>query len=349
MNQSINISYFQQQENREKQKEKNKRKQKKKIIVANNFFCENNIFICDKIRENIPNCSDKFEILTSAISLDSSISSEEKKGKKENEKDMYLLEYEHNEEELKSFFEYLSAIKSDTKKYIFTIITTYQKLLQNILLLQNANIIHFNINYETICFDETRQVLLRDWTNAMTVKNAVTIKKAINGKNAITVQNTYITRINDDISTNSPLEIYVLSHMNKEKDENKDKEKGSTILNQDSIESICKTYVNNPYLSFITASSKDKLYIKSVDFLMPFINMPREKIINEMMKYSYTWDNYSLTIIYLHIVGSFKNKNVFFLDFFRLLNKNLLTKAGIQETIDAFDSLFYKHTKWDDV
>ena len=323
MNQSINISYFQERENREKQQDNItiKRKQKKKIIVVNNFFCENNIFICDKIRENIPLFSDKFEILTSAISLISSTTIQQKTGEKEKEGDLYLLEYQHNEEELTSFFEYLSAIKSYPKKYIFTIITTYQKLLRNILLLQNTNLVHFNINYETICFDKKHQVLLRDWTQAI---------------NVVTVKN----RKNTDITTNSPLEIYVLTHMNKHNLE---------TLDITTIETICKTYVNNPYLSFISASSKDKLYMKSVDFLMLMINMPREKIMAEMMKYSYTWDNYSLTIIYLHIVGSFKNKNVFFLDFFRLLNKNLLTKAGIQETIDAFDSLFYKHTDWNSV
>ena len=79
---------------------------------------------------------------------------------------------------------------------------------------------------------------------------------------------------------------------------------------------------------------------------MQWIDIPREKITDDMIKYSYTWDNYSLTIMFLHLVASVKHKNAFFIDFFRLLNKNLLTKAGIPETIDSFDSLFYKHTEW---
>ena len=312
---SINISGLTQKNEKNEKKEK-----KKKIIVINNFFCENNIFICDKIRISIPTYSDKFEILTSAISLF-------KETERNKEKDLYLLEYENNEEEMLGFFEYLSAIKPNPKKYIFTIITTYQKLLKHILLLQKTNIVHFNINYDTICFKkDTEQVLIRDWTNAITTSSNSQLQKQ-----------SYITKKNDDISTNSPLEIYVLVHMNKYNLE---------TLNVSSIESICKTYVDNPYLSFITANSKHKLYLNCVDFLTPLIDMTREKIIDEMMKYFHTWDNYALSIIYLHIISSFKHNCAFFRDFFRLLNKNLLTKTGIPETIDAFDSLFYKHTDW---
>ena len=302
---SINISYLKKVDNVDKSSKKTKRN-----IVVNNFFCENNIFICDKIRDSIPNYSDKFEILTSAISL---FTSDQKK--EENEKDLYLLEYENNEEDLTSFFE----LKNDQK----IVIHTYQKLLRHLLLLQKANIVHFNINYETICFDKKHRVLLRDWSNAISTSTSTTIPS--------------ILSINTTITTNSPLEIYVLSHIKKDKKAN--------TLNRESIESICKTYVDNPYLSFITSSSKDKLYSKSLDFIMPLIDMPREKIIHEMMKYSHTWDNYSLTIIYLHIIASFKHKSAFFLDLFRLLNKILLTKADIPETIDAFDSLLFRFAR----
>ena len=258
--------------------------------------------------------------MTSAISLF-------KETERNKEKDLYLLEYENNEEEMLGFFEYLSAIKPNPKKYIFTIITTYQKLLKHILLLQKTNIVHFNINYDTICFKkDTEQVLIRDWTNAITTSSNSQLQKQ-----------SYITKKNDDISTNSPLEIYVLVHMNKYNLE---------TLNVSSIETICKTYVDNPYLSFITDTSKHKIYLNCVVFLTPLIDMTREKIIDKLMKYSHTWDNYALSIIYLHIIASFKNSCGFFRDFFRLLNKNILTKTGIPETIDAFDLLFYKHTEW---
>jgi hypothetical protein len=315
---SINISGL-----NEKKEMNEKNQKKKKIIVINNFFCENNIFICDKIRVSIPTCSDKFEILTSAISF----FTPNKEKERNKGKDLYLLEYENNEDEMIDFFEYLSAIKTNPKKYIFTIITTYQKLLKHILLLQKTNIVHFNINYDTICLKKkTEQVLIRDWTNAI----ITSCKSHLENQS-------YITKKNDDILTNSPLEIYVLVHMNKYNLE---------TLNVSSIEIICKTYIDNPYLSFITTTFKHKLYLNCVVFLTPLIDMTREKIIDELMKYSHTWDNYALSIIYLHIIASFKHNCVFFRDFFRLLHKNLLIKTGITETIDAFDSLFYKHTEW---
>ena len=318
---SINISGLTQKKERNENTQK-----KKKIIVVNNFFCENNIFICDKIRDSIPTYSDKFEILTSAISLF-------KETERNKEKDLYLLEYENNEEEIIGFFEHLSAIKSNRKKYILTIITTYQKLLHHILLLQKTIIVHLNINYDTICLKKgTEQVLIRDWTIAIIASTST-----LTSYNSQLLKQTYLTKKNDDIVTNSPLEIYVLVHMNKYNLE---------TLNVSSIESICKTYVDNPYLSFLTDNSKHKIYLNCVVFLTPLIDATREKIIDELMKYSHTWDNYALSIIYLHIIASFKHNSIFFRDFFRLLNKNILTKTCVSETIDAFDSLFYKHTDW---
>ena len=318
---SINISGLKRENysiDRSKEREK---KKKKKIIVVNNFFCENNIFICDKIRESIPTYSDKFEILTSAISItpqdlasdsdsdsDSDLESSSSSSSRE-KKDLYLLEYYYNEEELFGLFE----IKKNSK----IIIHTYQTLLRHLLLLQQANIVHFNINYETICFTKnTQQVLIRDWTNAIHTKQ----------------HRPYImtNNIKNEIVTNSPVEIYVLHYLIRE---------NLQTLNVESIEIICKKYVDNPYLSFIGATSKEKLYLNSIHFLKQWLSTPREKIMDEIMKYSHTWDNYALTIIYLHMVSSFKHG--FFRDFFRFLNTTLLKKHGIQETIDAFDSFLF--------
>jgi len=298
---------------------------KKKIIVVNNFFCENNICICERIKESIPTWSDKYNLLTSAISLFPSNQERhdkrEKKGiKGEKEKDLYLLEYENNEEELMPFAE----LKRDSKKYIFTIITSYQKLLQSLLLLQKNNIVHFNINFETICFKKEDHVLIRDFTHAIDMN-----------RSPLNVTRHLIESIND-ITTNSPVEIYLLSHM---------KRHALETVTLESIQTICKTYINNPYLFFLSESTKEKLYINSIDFLKQWIGMPREKITDEIIKLANTWDNYSLSIVYLHAVSSiltFKQKGFFFRDFSRLLMK----KREISETIDAFDSLFFKYMDW---
>ena len=299
---------------------------KKKIIVVNNFFCENNICICEKIKESIPSWSNNYNLLTSAIFLFRSNQLKDiKREKKEKEQDLYLLEYETNEEELMPFAE----LKRDSKKYIFTIITSYQKLLRSLLLLQKNNIVHFNINYETICFKKEDHVLLRDFTHAIDMNRTPSniIRHLIESINNIT--------------TNSPVEIHLLSHMKKHALE---------TVTLESIQTICKTYINNPYLFFLSESTKEKLYINSMDSLKPCIGLPREKITDEILKMENTWDNYSLSIVYLHAVSSiltlFKPKSLFFRDFFRLLHTTIMTKRKIPETIDAFDSLFFKHTDW---
>ena len=278
----------------------------KKIIVTNNFFCE-----------KIPNYLDKFEILSTAISLNVTNS------------DLYLLQYETNEDDLIGIVDYLSTI-TNTKKYIFTIIDSYKKMLRNILLLYKVGISHFNINCDTLCFKNKTTPILRDWTTSLYSNKIKQVDSLLQ---------------TPEIYTNSPLEIYVIIYLNKYKPE---------TLKTSSIEIICKKYVDNityQYLSFITANSKNNIYLNSVKFMTQFLDMPREKVKCELMKYSHTWDNYSLSIIYLHIVGNIlvslkKKDSDFCCDWVRLLNKTMLMKLSIQETIDAFDSLFYKHTDW---
>jgi len=326
LHKSINIAGLLTLETHEPIQPQSQPQPKKKIIVVNNFFCENNICICEKIKESIPTWSDKYNLLTSAISLFSSKKKDVKREKKEKEKekDLYLLEYENNKEELMSFAE----LKRDSKKYIFTIITSYQKLLQSLLLLQKNKIVHFNINFETICFKKENHVLLADFTHAIDMSRTPSniIKQLISA--------------DTEITTNSPVEIYLLSHMKKHALE---------TVTLESIQTSCKTYINNSYLFFLSESTKEKLYINSMDFLKQWIGMPREKITDEIIKLANTWDNYSLSIVYLYAVSSiltFKQKSLFFRDFSRLLYTTMMKKRGIPETIDAFDSLFFKYTDW---
>jgi len=319
--QSMNISVLKQKNLRKKTTSNSLccLQNNKTSIVDNDFFCENNIMICNKIKENIDNYSDKFEILKENISLNNTESDE-----------LYLLQYEKNEDYFIELDKYLDDIICPKKK-LFTIIHSYKCLLKNIFLLNKIGISHFNINYNNICFYKTLpEPILRNWSNSLSLDTNIFTEKYIDN----------VLQYPELCTTNS-LEIYTIIYLNKYTPE---------TLTYSSIEVICKKYVDNityQYLNFISPASVNKFYVNSIEFLTQFINIPRNIVKQELMKYSHAWDNYSLSIIYLHIIGNIlitvDNLPDFFKDFFNFLNKNIFIKRNIEDTIKAFDFIFYKN------
>ena len=85
----------------------------------------------------------------------------------------------------------------------------------------------------------------------------------------------------------------------------------------------------------------------------PVSNSPKSDIIHDILSYSDTWDNYSLSIIYLHVIGTiikvFSLKNNFMNQFLTLLIKNIhpnpLKRENLKETQQNYENL-YRVTKW---
>jgi hypothetical protein len=147
-----------------------------------------------------------------------------------------------------------------------------------------------------------------------------------------------------------PLETHIITFL---KDESREKKS----ISQTNIEEICKDFiVKNQALrgfppEFIKTFYKS-LVLQGLSFSI--INQSREKIIEKMVKYSITWDNYSLSALFLPIVTkireNLKTSNTFFEGFSQLLLLNMDPNPEKRltplKTIEKFQDLFDNSIDW---
>jgi hypothetical protein len=85
-----------------------------------------------------------------------------------------------------------------------------------------------------------------------------------------------------------------------------------------------------------------------MEYLKKYINKPKLQIISEILLNSNTWDNYSLSILYLHIIGNiisvFNLKDTLLNKIVFLLSKNVvpdpLKRETLQNTIKNYEELY---------
>jgi len=115
------------------------------------------------------------------------------------------------------------------------------------------------------------------------------------------------------------------------------------------IEAISNNYVKNmDVLSLFSQNYKDSFEKSCVETLKKYINRSKTAIITDILNYSKYWDNYSLSILYLHIIGNiskfFSLKGTFMNKFTLLLIQNIhpnpLKRESLKETIKNYDKLF---------
>ena len=225
-------------------------------------------------------------------------------------------------------FHYFMLHFPSPKLYIFYIIDSYSHLLKNLLLLNNNKVCFFNIGYNHIAFNTGFKPILMHFSECL----------LINKLN----EEEYLTAILDKIDnyTLKPLEVYILFYLIKNNE---------TTLSYSSIETICEFFVeNHPIVPLFSLQYKTQLFQTCCNSLKKYINEPKRSIVNEIIQYSYTWDNYSLSLLYIyfvcHITKTISLKDCFLVKFYMLLNKNIhpdpKKRETLQNTISQFDALF---------
>ena len=90
-----------------------------------------------------------------------------------------------------------------------------------------------------------------------------------------------------------PIEVHIITYLIHEHD----------TLTDDSLGKICYDYVlNNKAFAYMSGEFKKKMFRLSVATFSRFIHQPREKVINELLKYWDKWDMYAINIMFLKIV-----------------------------------------------
>uniref|UniRef100_A0A6C0HW56 Protein kinase domain-containing protein n=1 Tax=viral metagenome TaxID=1070528 RepID=A0A6C0HW56_9ZZZZ len=172
-----------------------------------------------------------------------------------------------------------------SKSTLFNMINNYTYLLNTIQILNNHNLVHLNLIPSNIQLNKNNQPLISNFSHSFHFPSL----------NEERISNLFFQFIpkpstNEPIFYNQPLEVYVISYLTNQ-----------TTLSLTNIEHIAEDFTTLYPVFILTKIKQTKEQYKEqvILSLRPFINKPKEYIIKELLKKSNTWDNYSLSMIYL--------------------------------------------------
>ena len=320
-------------------------KTKKQSITRNtktkiqkcDFFSINEIKICNKIKK-IPYFSNYFSIVTNysliTVGEMSEVVFEQIVDKDAHISENYvLIEYNtENKSKMPDLNMFLFNLPSP-KLFVFHILDSYSYLLESLIQLCDKNICFFDLCPENIGFNGNYKPLLQNFQLSL-------LYTTLNEEYIANI----ITKIKD--YTHKPLEIHLLFYLIANNE---------VSISYSLMETICTNYMNNmSVLSFFSQKYRDSYKKACEEFLKQYINRPKTEIIQELLMYHDKWDNYSISVIYLHIVGHisqvFALKDTFINKMAIQLSRNLHPNPSKRETLsnskEFFDMLFNEYTDW---
>jgi hypothetical protein len=232
-----------------------------------------------------------------------------------------LLEYENCQLiELKIYLKELTS----SKIYLLTIINFYKHLLNSIQILINNHIFYNYINFSSIVVSSKDFPLLSNFSFSVDlIKNNIEMY-------VIEYEPSYI---------GLPIELHILSYMQT------NNLKSLSLFNIETIfDDFMKTHnILNTFNKNVVSSFKKE----GLQYFNKYINKPYNYILNDIMKYSSTWDNYALSILFLRIIigihKTIKITNKFIILFMKLLVNNIhldpVQRYSVNTTIQQFNNI----------
>jgi len=217
----------------------------------------------------------------------------------------------------------------NNRKLFMYLLDCFKHILNGISKLNNEGIIHFDLKGENIMFNDKLNIpIIIDFGLSIPLKS---IGKNIKNYFYVYAPSYYYW----------PIEVHFLNyiiHVNKSP-------------KTADIEKISKEYIHGHSIlhsnfskDFIT--KYEKLCFQALEKLLP---LPYDKKVQKVLEMALTWDNYSLSVIYLKYMYYFNVKgfvqNSFITFFTKLLTQNIhpnyLKRYSIEKTINSYDSFWY--------
>ena len=230
---------------------------------------------------------------------------------------IYLKNY------LKNLFE-----ECNYTKYILTIIQFYKHMLTSLQLLVDNHIFHNHLNFDSIVIDKMDCPLLSNFSfsiNYLHPNIDEYIKHFI-----IAYEPSYIEW---------PIELHLLSYLLTNK---------LNSLSSYNIENIINDVISNNNILNSFGDTVVSLYkTEALEYFNKYVNQSYHFILTDILQYINTWDNYSLSILFLRIlIGIHRSigiKNKFIILFMKLLVGNIhlnpLKRLYINITMERFNTL----------
>jgi len=245
-----------------------------------------------------------------------------------------LLRYNLNISKYQPLSDYLSTVEYPYH-FLSTMLDIYSQLLKNLLELEKMNICFFGISADKILIDPNSNTVLSDF------KNSILDSDEANRDFIRIVENT-------TCYTYKPIEIHVVHYLLKI---------NGAPLSYSSIDEISTYFAENmEFLNHLDKEYKTKYYHECVrDLKSKYLNKPKDHIINEIRRETHkTWDNFALSILFLHIfenmIQVFSLNNTIINELVLIIKQNLdpipNQRHTLSYTMDAINKLLLKPQDW---
>jgi hypothetical protein len=202
-------------------------------------------------------------------------------------------------------------------------------------MLHDKNICFFNLSSENIIIDKDfgEKPLLQNFDKSLQINR---------------LNEEYITNIIKKTNeyTSKPLEVHVLFYL---------VENELNTITHSFIEEITDVFITNfTILTLFSQSYKENYKKECIQSLKKYIDKSKNDIISDILEHHDTWDNYSLSLVFLHIIGNisrvFSLKGTFISKLSILLSKNIhpepKKRETLKETIHKYETLYSEFTDW---
>ena len=227
--------------------------------------------------------------------------------------------------------DFIDIVKhADSRMIIHTFIESYKYLLMALEKLSYINVVHFDIKLENIIFH-----------------GATYEPRIIDFGISIAVDDLTKTNMKDYFYVYAPsyyvwcIDFLIITFLLHETDAD---------LTDVNAETISRMYVaSNKALRTCSNEVISQYLDVCIKQTKTYVGRPRDEVIQELLGYSKTWDNYSLSIIYLNLIDIlFPNReetNSFIILMKQLLFTNIhpepAKRLNINDTMIQFSNLFY--------
>jgi len=308
-------------------------KKPKNIVKRSNVLSKNEIKI-SRILRRIPRFFLYFDPIISYRDFRLAEIDDEKfeKCKMLNDSEDYFLFQYENREKTRDFWEFFSK-NASKKQRILEIIDSFKNLLNIVEILDERKIVHMNIVPSSILFEDTVCPYLTNFEQSFILG-----KDEFERKSNEEVHKIIFSKYNP-YKIHLPLEAHLLCYMN---------EKKCDSLSAANIETVINDWFCGVSLSPLGKYISEELKAATAFSRRSLINKPKNMIQSEILSSAYTWNSYSLNIIYLYLLSSLDEQlysHKFTDSFIRILLLNISgdcsKRESAKKTRQLFDDLIH--------
>jgi len=239
------------------------------------------------------------------------------------------------------FYEYINGMRGNKKEIISCIFDTYNYLIESIERLVENGIVHYDLKLQNILMNlKTDTPIIIDFGLSINMGK----------KRAVTAEflKMHFYKYSPDYYV-WPLEAHVINYL-------QNVAAVAAALTRDDVETICETYVNaNAGLRIFSKGFRTRYLKACIEQCEQWIGMERDAACAGLIAGWHTWDNYSLSIAYLQIMGFISERgfveNKLIVQYVQLLLTNVHPnpdrRKPVGDTKRSFTDMFYMNERVD--